>query len=81
MTVKVAVNGENGPILMNRTIHISDVGDFGDTGWELVNVTLPPTPIGQATYFGFEATVTNVGDYALDSLAYLDAFQIAPCSA
>jgi hypothetical protein len=65
-------------VLFDRTIRISDVGDKGDSGWEVHQVPLPSATIGTPIYFGMEATVTNVGDYGLDSIGMLDDLNIGP---
>jgi hypothetical protein len=67
-------------VLFERTIWVTDVGDKGDSGWEVHQVPLPSATIGTPMYFGMEASVTNVGDYGLDSIGMLDDLNIGPCS-
>jgi hypothetical protein len=76
-TVEVKVDGDN--MLFNETIRVCDVGDQGISEWEVVKIPLPQVPIGQATYFMFRAMTTNVGDYGLDSIGYIDDMKIAAC--
>jgi hypothetical protein len=78
-TVEVQVNND-GDMLFERTIRSSDVEAIGkDTEWIVVEVELPQVPVGEPTYFTFRAMTTNVGDYALDSVGYVDALNISPC--
>jgi hypothetical protein len=81
--VKVVLVDKGGEVvkdLFDRTIRISDVGDKGDSGWEVHQVQLPNAKIGKPMYFGMEAMVTNTGDFALDSMGMLDDLKIVPCS-
>lgn len=88
-TVEIQVGGDQGEMLFERTIRSTDVEGFGDAtpfnglgddgGWELVEIELPPAPLGEPTFFTFRAMATNVGDYALDSGGYIDSLNIGPC--
>lgn len=88
---KVEIQVEDtGSMLFERTISSIDVeakgnslglSDFGhDGGWEWIEVQLPDVPLTKPTYFSFRAMSMNVGDFALDSIGYLDSLKIAPCT-
>jgi hypothetical protein len=78
-TVKVQMNND-GPVLYERLFTVAGVGDLGDTGWMVVKVPLPHAKLGDATFFEFQATATNVGDRALDSVGYIDDIKIFDCT-
>jgi hypothetical protein len=75
----VEVNVDGGGMLFEKTISVCDVGDRGNSAWEVVEVPLPQVPIGEATYLMFRAMTTNVGHYAMDSVGYIDDMKIAAC--
>ena len=87
-TVEIQV-GENGPMLYERNISSLDVEgkgnslglpDFGhDGGWEWIEFELPDVELTKPTFFTFRAMTMNVGDFALDSIGYVDSLNIAPC--
>ncbi len=75
----VEFKGDGDDMLFNETIWGCDIGDQGISEWEVVKIPLPQVPIGQATYVMFRAMTTNVGDYGLDSIGYIDDMKIAAC--
>ncbi len=87
-TVEVQV-GDNGKMLFERTISSADIervaentvrGSLGDDGgWEFVQIELPDASFQKPIFFTLRAMTTNVGDFALDSVGYIDAINIAPC--
>ena len=75
----IEIELDDGSKLFEKTISVSDVGDRGDSGWEVVEVALPTVPTGKPTHFGFRASTTNVGDFWLDSIGYIDDLKIKLC--
>ena len=80
--VKVMLILDNGDVqvLFDRRISLADVGDKGDSGWEVHQVQLPKAKIGKPMYFGMEAMVANTYHRGLDSLGMLDDLKIGLCS-
>jgi hypothetical protein len=77
--VKIQVN-DDGPVLYERLISIADVGDRGDSGWFVEQFPLPHADLGDATFFEFQASGTNVGDGGLDSVGFIDDIKIERCT-
>ena len=82
--------GDNGPMLFEKNVSSASVEgmgnslglpDFGhDGGWERIEIELPDVELTKPTFFTFRAMTMNVGDFALDSIGYVDSLNIAPCT-
>jgi len=72
----VELKDSTNSVVFTKYVDVSNVGDYGDSGWQYQNVFLGSPPVGSALHLSISASTSNVGDSILNSYSYIDGVNV-----